>query len=713
VNNRPFAGKEVVLQSIRIPSLIVIALLSLPGSGEAAQGSQTSPTASEPTVESTLSPVEVTATRLPDVKEAPSKVPTKIVVIDAEEIEKLGAKTVQEVLQYQSGIVMYDSVGNEFQQTVDLRGFNGQPVPGVTVFYDGVRVNEPDFNTINFDLIPIEDIEKIEIIYGPATVFGSNALAGVINITTKKGAQDQWRIAGEAAGGSYFRQRYRFATDGTIPDTDLDFNFGVTRELTDGWRQDTPARSTRIYSRVGYDDGDGSVNLAYTHVDDKINQGGSITQQEINTEGRRFNATPGDFTQNNYDLIALNARRKLSHGFSMAFNTFYRYRENTLFTVGRPFAPGFDPPEFLSRSTYRQGGGTAQLTHETKFFGRGNLFNFGVDYRYNQYDNTTSRSFTADNNANENAVGVFFVDTFDLFETLSISAGLRYDWDQIDFTDNVTPAFSFEETFNRVSPKAGIVYNPFDTLGFYFNFSEGFRPPTVNEFQGFGPPPLFQPFITELDPVTSRNFEIGARWKLPPWLEATLSLFYMPVKDEILFVVTDPATFTGQNVNVPDTLRRGIEVSLRGRYRDWADGFINYTVTKATFETDLLLFSGQVRKGDEFPLVPRYRVGFGLNVYPTEGLTVSLAGTFVSSQFLLNDEPNNAPKLDQYFVLNSRIAYTWKQATAFFTINNMTNTKYNTFGVVGAGATEFFVPAPTTTVFAGVKLQFDLLETTD
>lgn len=700
-------------RSIPLSSLFIV-LLAMPWPLRAAQApAQRSPAGAEPAGEITLSPVEVTATRLPDVQEPPSKVPAKIVVITAEEIEKLGAKTVQEVLQYQSGIVMYDSVGNEFQQTVDLRGFNGQPVPGITVFYDGVRVNEPDFNTINFDLIPIEDVEKIEIIYGPGTVFGSNALAGVINITTKKGPADQWRVAGEAAGGSYSRQRYRFATSGGIPDTNLNFNFGVTRELSGGWRQDTPARTTRIYSRLGYSDDESSVGLAYTHVTDKLNQGGSITQQEIDTEGRSFNATPGDFTQNNYDLVALNAGQKLAHGFSAAFNAFYRYRNNTILTIGRPFAPGFDPPEFLGKSKYNQGGGIAQLTHEAKFFGRGNLFNFGVDYRYNAYENTTSRSFTADNNAEENAVGVFLVDTFDIFETVSISAGFRYDWDQIDFTDNVTPAFSFTDTFSRVSPKAGIVYNPFDTLGFFFNFSEGFRTPTVNEFQGFGPPPLFQPFITELDPVTSRNFEIGARWQLPPWLEGTISLFYMPVRDEILFVVTDPATFTGQNVNVPDTLRRGIEVTLRGRYRNWLDGFINYTVTKATFENDLLLFSGQVRKGDEFPLVPRYRVGFGLNLYPAEGLTVTLAGTFVSSQFLLNDEPNNAPKLDQYFVLNSRIAYTWKQATAFLAINNMTNERYNTFGVLGAGATEFFVPAPPTTVFAGVELQFDLLEPRD
>ncbi len=63
-------------------------------------------------------------------QEPMTQVPGKVIVVTAEDIEKLGAKTVQEVLQYQTGIVLYDAVGNEFQQTVDMRGFNGQPVTG-------------------------------------------------------------------------------------------------------------------------------------------------------------------------------------------------------------------------------------------------------------------------------------------------------------------------------------------------------------------------------------------------------------------------------------------------------------------------------------------------------------------------------------------------------------------------------------------------------
>ena len=88
----------------------------------------------EPPREDTFDPVVVTDTRLRDVEQPANRVPGKVIVVTAQEIEKLGAKTVQEVLQYQTGIVLYDGVGNEFQQTVDMRGFNAQPVTATSVF---------------------------------------------------------------------------------------------------------------------------------------------------------------------------------------------------------------------------------------------------------------------------------------------------------------------------------------------------------------------------------------------------------------------------------------------------------------------------------------------------------------------------------------------------------------------------------------------------
>ncbi len=645
-----------------------------------------------------LPPILVQETRLKDVEEAAYKVPGKAIIITAEDIKALGAKTIQDVLQYQTGMVLYDQVGNDFQSTIDMRGFNGQPVTTTIVFVDGVRINEPDFNTINFDLIPIEDIERMEILPGTATVFGRNALGGVINITTKRGRTEGPHFGFGLGGGSYGRQKYSFNTDGLLPFANLDYYFGVTRELTDGYRDASGGRITRLFGKLGYRPGDNTdVIFSYTHVQDHLKQAGSLPLSILHVD-RRANLTPGDYTDSDLNLLALNLRQKLPLGFSLAANGFFRNNDQEGFVRGLA-------SESLLQTKLASGGGIGQLTHEGAILARKNLATLGFEYTYNRFDITNQGNFSGFNFLSkqltkENVVGAYFMDSFTLFEPLILNAGFRYDWDHFDFTDKLDSTLDGEKTYHRFNPKAGLVYTPLKNLSFSFSYSEGIRFPTVSEIfaQGpFGSNP-------NLLPMTSRNFEIGAKGKWADWLEASLALFYMPVRDEILFIVIDPVTFTGRNENISRTLRKGIELSLKGRYQQWLDGFINYTATKATFDTDVLLFSGQVTKGDEVPLVPRHRVATGINFRPVEGLTLSLLGTYVSSQFLLRDEPNQGKKLADYFVLNSRMAYEQKFWTAQLLLNNMTDRKYSTSGVIVNEP--FFVPAPGFNVFGGLTFRY-------
>ncbi|MGZ8519297.1 MAG: TonB-dependent receptor [Candidatus Binatia bacterium] len=670
--------------------LVLLFLLGAPGVSDA---------------QDTLPPVVVTSTRLRDVEQPASQVPGKVIVVSADEIEKLGAKTIQEVLQYQTGIVLYDSVGNAFQQTVDLRGFNAQPVTTTSVFIDGVRVNEPDFNTINFNLIPLEDIERIEILPGTATVFGRNALAGVINITTKRGRADRPHIGMNIGGGSYGRQRYTFSTDGPLPlIPNFDYYFGVTRELTNGYREEFGSRHagatiTRLLTKLGYRLGDNTdASLAYTRVLDNISQAGALPASRLRVD-RNDNLTPGDQQKDNLHQVALNLTQKLPMGFSVALNGFFRRNDIELFTRGLS-------SEAILQTETNSGGTTVQASHEGAILNKKNLLTLGVEYTRNKFDTANAGiflpAFTFQNlrSTKEDVAGIFLTDSFHLFQSLVVNGGFRYDWDRLNFTDEIDPTLSGIKTYNRVSPKAGLVYTPVNNLSFSFSYSEGVRIPTVDELfaQGpFGSNP-------DLKAMTSRNFELGAKAQLQDWLDASLALFYTPVRDEILFVVTDPLLFFGRNENISRTLRRGIELSLKARYQKWLDGFINYTAMKATFETDVLLFSGQVRKGDDLPLVPRHRVGVGINTYPIEGLTVSLFGNYVGAQFMQSDEPNQAKKIADYFVLNSRIAYQWKQWTGYVNFNNLTNRKYSTSGILVNEP--FRVPAPTFNVFAGLSFRY-------
>ncbi len=671
----------------------------------------------EPPREATLDPVVVTDTRLRDIEQPQSRVPGKVVVITAEEVQSLGAKTIQEVLQYQTGIVLYDQIGNEFQQTIDLRGFNGQPVPATSVFVDGVRVNEPDFNSTNFDLIPIESIERIEIMPGTATVFGRNALGGVINITTKRGRKDKLHMGFELGGGSFGRQKYSFNSDGPLPIPNFDYIFGVTRELTNGFRdevdpRDTGARISRLFTKLGYRMGENTdASLAYTRVLNDLSQAGSLPGSLLRVDRNR-NLTPGDFAASNLHQIAFNLRQKLPAGYSAAVNGFFRRNDQ------ESFVRGLSSTSTLETAT-RSAGTTVQLTHDATIFERKNVATFGVEYGHNRFDSTSNSeficcpgAFITEQLTRENVVGVYFTDSLTLLDSLVASAGFRYDWDRLDFTGKTDPSLSGTRQFTQISPKAGLVYTPVQDLSLYFSYSEGMRVPTVQEIFALGP------FGSNLNltAMKSRNFELGLKSKPLEWIEASIALYTMPVRDEILFIATDPLDpFSGRNENIKKTRRRGIEVSLKARPAASIDGFINYSVMKSTFEKEFFIPGINfidpprlVKKGDELPAVPRHRVGLGGNVRPLDGWTVSIFGTYVSNQYQLRDEPNQAKKVHDYFVINNRVAYQWRQWTAHVALNNLTDRKYATSGIlVGNPFNESFrVPAPGFNVFAGLSFRY-------
>ena len=236
--------------------------------------------------------VVVSSTRLPDTPVDVRTLPAKVTVVTAEDIKKSGAKTVQEAIQWATGIVMYDQIGNAFQQTIDLRGFSGSPVTSTSVFVDGVRVNEPDFNSINFDLIPLEAIERIEILPSSSAVFGKNALGGTINITTKRGGEKRY-VSGEMLYGSFNRERSIVTASGPVGKFDYFTSFG--RESEDGYRDESSASISRFFGKIGYHPSqETDISVAYTYVNDKLFQAGQLTLQELSVD-RRQNPTPGDF----------------------------------------------------------------------------------------------------------------------------------------------------------------------------------------------------------------------------------------------------------------------------------------------------------------------------------------------------------------------------------------------------------------------------------
>ena len=713
-----------------------------------------------------LPEVLVTApARLPVVPLSSAEVPASVQVITGEEIKRSGAVTLPDLLQQLPGVHINDQQGNSYQLDASFRGFTGTSVTGIpqgiSIFVDGVRVNEPAVEEVNFDLIPLDDVERIELIRGPTAIFGRNTLAGSLNIITRRGGTER-EIMPEVSGGSFGRQKYRLHVGGT--EGPIDYYFAGSHFVEDGFRDESDSRLDQFFGKLGYRRDGTNVTLSYQYQHNKIKQAGSLPLGALQVN-REQNFSAGDFFEPDLHQATLNARQALGAGFSLALNGFVRKLDAEQFNVSLISENSRLFNETLS------GGGTLQLAHEGRLWGRKNTLTMGAEYArhdvdirvFEEHNDRTLlaciekameegedpgsacplKRLSSDLSDTQDTFGFYFQDTADLGhglllsgDSLILTGALRYDQVRHDITDrspldpenpDKKPATG-RASFDRLTPRVGLNYNLSERYGIYFSYSEGFRAPAFLELTcadptspcvgiqaGVAPDTGF----FSLRPVKARNYELGFRARPAPWLEGTLAIFRTDVQDDI-FSVSPAETTKLFFQNVGDTRREGIEFGLRGVYKDRLEGYLNYAYTSATFESDVELASPrtpgkveQVRVGNQLPLTPIHRVNAGIRYLLHKWVTLSLSLGYVGDQFFRGDEANTQPKLNDYVVVNAAVDFRRDRFSGFLKINNLFNNEYETFGTFAPNAKApgtpiepFLTPAPPINVLVGASYRF-------
>src|SRR5262249_55674840 len=143
----------------------------------------------------------------------------------------------------------------------------------ISVFLDGVRLNEPTVEEINFDLLPLDDIERIELIRGPTAVFGRNTLAGSLHVITARGAAGH-EIVPEVEGGSFGTQNDRLRLSGAEGPIDYYVSGNFARQ--EGWRDVSATRLGKAFGKFGVQAGGTDATLSFLYVDNRIEQPGSL-----------------------------------------------------------------------------------------------------------------------------------------------------------------------------------------------------------------------------------------------------------------------------------------------------------------------------------------------------------------------------------------------------------------------------------------------------
>ncbi|HEU4642138.1 MAG TPA: TonB-dependent receptor [Gemmatimonadaceae bacterium] len=658
-----------------------------------------------------LAPTVVTGTRLTDVDE---RTPVQVDQVRVRDVAP-GPAAAAAALAKLPGVSVFDDQGTRVQPTVDIRGFTLSPVvgvpQGVSVFLDGVRINEPDAQQVNFDLIPMEAVSRAELVRGPATLFGKNTLAGALVLFTRRG--DSTASAGvDVDGGAYGYRGARITASGMRGGIDGFLMAHGSEE--DGWRDQTPARTRMLFANIGRKRDSTDVALTVMYAHDRLMQAGSLPESWFHVDPRA-NFTGGDFFEPELWHLALRGERPLGGG-TIRGNVFHRRNDTQQFNVN------IDAPSTDAFVASRSTGGTAEWTRPTTVGALPLALTVGAEYarndvRYRIFSEATpeapidgscdpSTGLCESARVNEDDGALYAQGVLQATPRLSFTAAARGDWVRVPFRDLRDPSNDGTNTFTRFSPRIGVNYTLSDAVRGYAAVSTGFRAPAALELacaDASAPCPL--PFSLgddpPLRPVTVTNYETGFDWEPRDGANLDVVAYREDVRDEIVFV-TSAATTTGFFQNIPRTRRQGIEASGSLSLPAGLRLFGSYALLGATYQSAVLLESAlpapdSARPGDEFPLSPRHRGSVGVEATRVVGralLGAELSVRMVSSQFLRGNDANlERVALDSARTASGRIpgysttslALRWERERVAIhaSVSNLFDQRYATFGIFG------------------------------
>jgi len=615
-----------------------------------------------------------------------SKTPSSITVITQTDIENSNSEKVVDMLRPIPGVTVDDLFGNGVTATVDMAGFGGQAALNVLVLIDGRRANNVDLSGVDWNQIPLDQVERIEVIRGGSAgvLYGDNASSGVINIITKKG-QGKPKVNLETVYGSYDMNKQKLSLEGQM-NNKLSYWFNLGRDSTNGYRNNTFEKASDFASKLEYGFNDAvSVHFNSGFHASTFGLPGALFQHHLDEFGRRYARFGNDHVNNKDYYFVLGNKLDLFGLGRIDFDFNYRKKDADSY-----FLTSHNDTQKSKIDTF---GLTPKYTLNNSIIERENKLIAGLDY-YRVLFNSNNYAFSDDNNLKnltsiqKTSLGLYLQDEFSILRQLVLVGGYRFEAARYSFGYHDNTGFNPDQD-KHVNPKMrafnfGLVYTYKDDSSAFFNCGKTFRFPQVDEFTGQDDNFFHQFINTDLKPQSAINYQAGLRHKFNDKLKSSCQLFRMNVSDELYFNPTGGPHGFGQNENYDLTVHEGLESSLEAKLNCWINFFLNYTLTKAYFK------GGQYDNSD-IPMVPRHKGSVGLGFLMPKNITLNLTGTYVGKRYFINDTANAFSQLNGYMIVDTNISWRYNNLIIYLGINNLFDKKYSEFGVYGFDSSTFLM----------------------
>lgn len=588
----------------------------------------------ENTPHATLDTITVTASRS-DSKV--SDVIAQTTIIDEYDLQRYQGQTVLDVLKTQAGISFYESGGMGTSSNFYMRGYDSKQI---LVLIDGIRYSSLSSGQAAINLLPTEQIERIEILHGASgsSIYGADAMGGVIQIFTK--GSDYSHLSVTTGAGS--NDHYLYGATGVLANDDTSLAISATHNQTKGINATLPSNTYSYYADKDGFEAD-NFSLAIKHqLTDNVDIGATALYSDSTTE----------FDDGSY---APNAQSTQKNGAAQAYAN-WRYADNSSVklqyghSIDDSTTDGSYPSEYNSDQDQVSLTGIHALPLGKAVY--------GAEYLNQSIDSTAYRADVAKDRDVKSVFAGYQIaeDNYD------VQANVRYD-DNSQYGDETTYSL-------------GVAVSPAEHYRLGANYATGFRAPNYNElYSAWGGNP-------DLTPETSKNAEVFAEYN-NDYTNTRLTAYRNDVEDLITYVITDYTTWAGENINVDEAKIEGISLTSDWYVDDYNFG-LSYDYQQATDDK-----KDSDTYGNSLAIRPEHK-GLVYAGYLGDGFDIRAEYQYVDDYYS-NVSNNDSQKVDGYGLVNFAGNYNLTPSLDLgLRINNIANKKYSTLPGYNADGTNVF-----------------------
>ncbi len=633
-------------------------------------------------------------------------VPANVQVVTEKDIQKRNVQNTAQAVAMVTGVSASQSV----EGTVNLRGYDS---PNILVLVDGQPMNTAWNGDVDWNMIPVENIRKIEVVSGgQSALYGGRAVGGVINIMTKTQKQDGLHGAATVSYGSNatVNQNYNVG----FKKDKFDFGAFYGSMNTHGWKDydasvigsgkakgyDSDAEGNAIIGKrgskkvlnesfgfnMGYSFNDSQkLTYKYTHsiydwkYDDPISyiEGPDRWNGEIGENNKSY--SPSSFLGKRgwraYNLHSLTYNDK-DNGIHAHFGLTDYYKDGYI-TPDKTVNPAKDFDGKGKKTSYPSKSWNMDLNKRWAL-GAHNLL-AGVSYGQDKFNETISsvtdwKSWNSSGTVDQKAGGkdkywsLYAQDKWNFAPKWTAYIGGRYDhYRKYGGYDSKIYAgkedLSSGKSYEKFSPKLSLDYAANRDTNFYLSYGKSFNTPILyqlfrySNFMGRNIYPN-----KDLEPETTDTWELGMKQKIGSKTDIHADVFYAKTKDYIRLNDSDKKHEFYENAG--DAKTHGFEISLNQHHSDAWTSYINYTWQTGKVE------------GEKNYDIPRHLLHVG-TTYSKNPWTVNLDGMFISDRTEAGEESGHFKARDAYFLMNLSTNYQFNKNFGLqFAVNNLFDREY-------------------------------------